>query len=114
MTIQEPSVVAGQSATAVVNEAAEAAYWSENYSKRGYVERHRVYGDYEPAYRHGWESRARLGNQPFRSVETDLERGWDKVKGASTLAWSQAKSAVSDAWHRAGRPGVTLPLHNAG
>ena len=112
MTIQEPSVASGQSATAVVNEAAEATYWSENYSKRGYVEAERPYSDYEPAYRHGWESRARLGNQPFRSVETDLERRWDEVKDASTLAWSQAKSAVSDAWHRAGRPGVTLPLRD--
>ena len=112
MTIQEPSSVSGQSATAVVNEAAEATYWSENYSKRGYIERDRSYGDYEPAYRHGWESRALLGNKTFRDVEADLERGWDKAKGVSTLAWGQARSAVSDAWHRAGRPGVTLPLRD--
>jgi len=112
MTIQEPTGVSGQSATAVVNEEAEATYWSQNYSKRGYIDADRPYGDYEPAYRHGWESRARLGNQPFRSIEADLERGWDKVMGASTLAWTQARSAVSDAWHRAGRPDVTLPLRD--
>jgi hypothetical protein len=41
-----------------------------------------------------------LGNQVFRDVETDLERGWDLAKGESKLAWAQAKQAASDAWHR--------------
>jgi hypothetical protein len=59
MTIQEAGSVAGQSATAVVVPAEEAAYWSANYAKRGYVERDRPYADYEPAFQHGWESRAR-------------------------------------------------------
>jgi hypothetical protein len=110
MTIQEPGSLAGQSVTAVVIPAEEAAYWSENYAKRGYVERDRPYGDYEPAYQHGWESRARIGSRPFREVEGDLERGWEKAKGASQLAWAQARKAVSDAWHRAGRPLVVEPV----
>jgi len=109
MTIQEPGSMAGQSATAVVIAADEAAYWTENYSKRAYVERDRPYGDYEPAYQHGWESRARLGNRPFREIEQDLERGWEKAKGASQLVWNQARKAVSDAWHRAGRSATVEP-----
>lgn len=104
MTIQESSELAGQSATAVVDHAAEAAYWTQNYAKRGYVERDRPYGDYEPAYQYGWESRARMGNKSFRDVESELAKGWEKAKSASKLAWTQARSAVSDAWHRAGRP----------
>jgi hypothetical protein len=108
MTIQAASDLAGQSATAVVDETAEAVYWTENYAKRGYVERARPYGDYEPAYQYGWESRARLGNKPFREVEIELQKGWENAKRASTLAWTQARSAVSDAWHRAGRPAVAV------
>lgn len=110
MTIEEAGALAGQSATAIVNTTAEAAYWSENYAKRSYVEQDRPYGDYEPAYQFGWESRARLGNTPFREVEAELERSWEKAKGASTLSWTQARSAVSDAWHRAGRPARVEPV----
>jgi hypothetical protein len=108
MTIQQASDLAGQSATAVVNETAEATYWSQNYSKRGYVERDRPYADYEPAYQYGWESRARLGSKAFREVEAELAKGWETAKSASKLAWTQARSAVSDAWHRAGRPAAAV------
>ena len=107
MTIEAASGLAGQSATAVVDAASEATYWSENYGKRAYVESARPYGDYQPAYQYGWESRARMGNKPFRDVETELGGGWEKVKGTSNLGWTQARSAVSDAWHRAGRPAVS-------
>jgi len=112
MTIQEAGSVAGQSATAVVVPAEEAAYWSANYAKRGYVERDRPYADYEPAFQHGWESRARLRSRPFREIESELEQGWQKAKGASHLAWAEAKKAVSDAWHRAGRSAVVEPVHD--
>ena len=60
MTIREPGTAVGQIAIAVVDQEAEGTYRSENYVKRGYVERDRPHGDYEPAYQHGWESRARL------------------------------------------------------
>ena len=94
----------GQSATAAVIAADEAAYWSENYGKRAYVESDRPYADYEPAFQHGWESRARLGNKPFREIEGELEKGWEKAKGASPPRLGSGEKAVSDAWHRAGRP----------
>lgn len=92
--------VAGQSAAAILNPADEDAFWSANYLERAYVEPNRPYADYRPAYQYGWESRARMGQRAFREVESDLERGWDVVKGESQLAWEQAKHATSDAWHR--------------
>ena len=109
MSTQAPGVVAGQSATAIVDPLAEAAYWSENYLKRGYIHREKPYSDYEPAFRHGWESRARSASRPFRDIEGDLERGWEAAKGESSLTWIQARYAVSDAWHRAGRPAAVEP-----
>jgi hypothetical protein len=106
MTTQTPSTMAGQSATAIVDPAVEAAYWRDNFAKRGYVDPDRPYEDYEPAFRHGWESRSRASGQPFRDLEGALEQGWDAAKGESPLSWTQARYAVSDAWHRAGRPAV--------
>jgi|KBSSwiStaDraftv2_1062776.scaffolds.fasta_scaffold07647_2 hypothetical protein len=104
MTIPAPSTMAGQSATAIVDPSVEAAYWRDNYLKRGYIDRERPYSDYEPAFRHGWESRSRADGQPFRDLEGALEQGWDAARRESTLTWTQARYAVSDAWHRAGRP----------
>jgi hypothetical protein len=90
---------AGHGAAEAVNPTIEDAYWRENYVTREYVDRALPYSAYAPAYRYGWESRSRYGNRPFAEVESDLERGWDRVKGESSLAWSQAKGAVRDAWH---------------
>jgi hypothetical protein len=92
--------VAGLSAAEAVNPTVEDAYWSANYLERDYVEHDRPYTDYRPAFQYGWESRARLGDQLFRDVESELERGWELAKGESKLAWTEAKHAASDAWHR--------------
>jgi len=97
--------LAGQSVAEAVNPTVEDAYWSANYRNSGYVEKSRPYTDYRPAYKYGWESRSRLGNRPFGDVESDLERGWELAKGESKLAWSEAKQATSDAWHRLESPG---------
>ena len=94
--------LAGQSAVDAVNLTEEDSYWSENYLTRPYVERNRPYSDYRPAYRYGWESRARLGNRPFHEVESELGRGWDEVRGVSKLVWMQAQHAAGDAWRRVG------------
>ena len=57
-------------------------------------------GDYQPAYRYGTQARVNhAGRQWDDSLETDLERGWDKAKGTSRMAWAEAKGAVRDAWH---------------
>lgn len=95
--------LAGRAAAEAVNPTMEDAYWSANYLRRAYVEPNRPYAAYRSAYRYGWESRARLGDLPFRDVESNLERGWDKAKGESKLAWAQAKRAARDAWERIGR-----------
>lgn len=92
--------VAGHATVTAVNPTAEDAYWSANYGTRDYVVRHRPYAEYRSAYQYGWESRARLGDRPFREVESDLGRGWDKAKGDCKLVWAEAKQATRDAWHR--------------
>jgi len=95
--------LAGKGAAEVVNPTVEDAYWRENYRLRPYVNTSRPYDFYEPAYRYGWESRSRYMDRRFEDVETDLERGWDRFKGNSKLAWHEAKDAVRDSWHHVER-----------
>ena len=92
--------LAGKSAAEKVNPTIEDEYWRENYRARPYAKGDMAYETYQPAYRYGWETRSQYAGRKFEDVESDLERGWDKTKGTSRLAWSDAKLAVRDAWHR--------------
>ena len=58
----------------------------------------RVYFDYQPGFRYGWESAVRreyLG-KTFEEAEKDLARGWIG-KG---ITWKESREAVRDAWNR--------------
>lgn len=69
----------------------DADYYREEFDYRS---------DYSPAYRYGTYARAQNADRPWDSaLEADLERGWERAKGKSRLAWSDAKNAVRDAWH---------------
>lgn len=92
--------LAGKGVAEAVNPTVESVYWRETYASRPYVTKGAAYSQYEPAYRYGWESRGRNLGKRFDEVETTLEHGWDKAKGDSKLAWSHAKEATRDAWHR--------------
>jgi hypothetical protein len=99
---------AGHAAGEAVNPTVEDAYWSENYRSRPYYQSGQSYDEYQPAYRYGWESAARpeYKGRKFSEVEGDLERGWDKAKGATSRTWEQSKEAARDAWSRVeGRQG---------
>lgn len=56
--------------------------------------------DYRPAYRYGTFARSQYpGREWDDSLERDLEREWQSMKGSSRLSWNEARSAVKDAWH---------------
>jgi|HubBroStandDraft_3_1064219.scaffolds.fasta_scaffold26126_2 hypothetical protein len=92
--------LAGKGIAESVNPTVEDAFWREHYSRRPYYEKGRRYEDYQPAYRYGWESRAREERRPWREAESDLERGWGLARGESSMTWPQARPAVEDAWNR--------------
>src|SRR4051794_13401396 len=92
---------AGRAIAESADPTAEDAYWRENYAKRPYYEQGVAYDEYQPAYRYGWESRARHGDRSYQDVESDLQAGWDQAKGQSRLGWDRARHAVRDAWDRA-------------
>lgn len=94
--------LAGSAAAQALDPTVETAYWRDAHPSRPYANTEFNYDEYAPAYRYGWESfSSRGGNgKTFESVEADLGRGWDKVKGASRLGWDKAKSASQSAWLR--------------
>lgn len=92
--------LAGHSAAEILNPTEEDAYWREHYSRRPYADETLGYDQYRPAFRYGWESRARHMGQRWDQVERDLERGWREHRGTSRLGWSDAKLAARDAWQR--------------
>ena len=84
-----------------IDPTVEETYWRENHTNRPYYEDNYSYDeDYLPAYRYGWETRAKHHDKRFDDVDSDLERGWDHAKDKSRLDWEKAKVATRDAWHR--------------
>ena len=92
--------LAGKGAAEAINPTIEDEYWRNNYSTRPYATADRGYEYYQPAYKYGWESRAKHGSKEFDSVAGDLQKGWDKARGTSKMEWNEARTPVSDAWHR--------------
>ncbi|HBL26303.1 MAG TPA: hypothetical protein DD490_05645 [Acidobacteria bacterium] len=92
--------LAGKGVAEEVNPTVEDGYWRENFAGRPYAAKDAPYDQYAPAYKYGWESQSLNAGKKFEDVSNDLEHGWDTAKGTSSLPWSHAKSAVSDAWHR--------------
>lgn len=92
--------LAGKAAAEGLNPTEEDAYWRDNYRSRPYADDTLSYDHYRPAYRYGWESRARYADRRWDEVERDLERGWRENRGTSRLGWGDAKLAARDAWQR--------------
>jgi hypothetical protein len=92
--------LAGKAAAAAINPSEEDSYWRDNYQRRPYADDTLSYDYYRPAYRYGWESRARHQGRRWAEVEKELERGWRANRGPSRLGWADARLAARDAWQR--------------
>jgi len=84
----------------LIDPAAEEAYWRENYESQSYYEAGFTYEDYHPAYRCGWEGRARYEGRSFEEAERDLEADYNRYRGSSRLSWDKNRRAVRAAWDR--------------
>jgi phage tail tape-measure protein len=89
-------IAAGEAAT-----REEDDYWRGSFASRPYAAGS-SYEEFRPAYRYGWESRARDPERSFEEAESELRRGWEEGEGHD-LAWERAKQAIRDAWHRVPR-----------
>lgn len=95
--------LAGKAVGERVNPTVEDAHWRENYTNEPYHKQAHGYEDYEPAYRTGYEARARHADSTFDEVEDDLRLDYEKRKGNSRLGWDDAKPATRAAWDRVDR-----------
>jgi len=83
-----------------VNPVMEEAYWRQNYLREPYFERGYTFDDYLPAYRTGWEGRLRYAGRTYEQCERDLQRDYQRNRGASRLEWAKNRHAVRAAWER--------------
>ena len=89
-----------QSIAERVDVTVEEAYWRENYLREPYYERGYTFDDYYPAYRTGWEGRVRYQGRTYEQCERDLQRDYQRNRGASQLEWGRNRHAVRAAWER--------------
>lgn len=90
---------AGNSIAEAVNPTDYTDHFKTTYVTRPYYNSELTWNDYEPAYKYAYDSRGNYVGKSFDSVEADLERGWDKTRATSRLAWADAREAVRDGWH---------------
>ncbi len=95
--------LAGKAGGEAVNPTAEEAHWRGSYANEPYYDAKYQYDDYAPAYKLGYENRARYHDKTFDQTQEVLRSDWEKSKGASRLAWDDAKHATKAAWHRVER-----------
>jgi hypothetical protein len=101
-TVQSASVqdVIGpvKNTTHVWDQLSEDAFWAEHYRTRFYYDESVPYDQYRPAYRYGWEARARHPRCAFEAIEAELKANWQASRAPSKLEWEKAREAIRDAW----------------
>jgi hypothetical protein len=106
--------LAGKAIAEQIDPTVEDAYWRDNYLTRPYAETGMHYGEYQPAYRYGWESALLYPQRSFEETEAELGRNWEARRGSSKLSWDKARHAARDAWnrafHRRANPGTESEL----
>ena len=96
--------LAGKGVAERIDPTAENQYWEQNYRNETYVKPDYTYQDYGPAYRTGYEARARYEGRNFDEVEPELRSDYEsRYRGDSRLEWQDAREATRAAWHRVER-----------
>ena len=95
--------LAGKAIAESIDPTAEDKFWRDEYPKRDYYDESVDYETVGPAYRYGWESRAKHHHRDWDEVEPELERNWTSHRGESSLEWDQARRPIRDAWERIDR-----------
>lgn len=93
----------GRSAAELIDPSAEDDYWREAYLREPYYAEGRSYDYYGPAYRAGYEGRARYHDQHFDDVEHDLAGAYARYRAEHGAEWPEVRDAARSAWDRADR-----------
>jgi phage tail tape-measure protein len=92
--------LAGKEIAERIDPTVEEHHWRNEYPSREYYDPDVDYEEVGPAYRYGWESRAKYHDRSFDEAESDLARDWNAQRGKSSLDWQRARPATRDAWQR--------------
>jgi hypothetical protein len=95
--------LAGKAVAETIDPTAEDAYWRNNYSREPYYQSGVSYEYYAPAYRTGYEGRARYAGRNWTEVERDLQSDYNQSRGTSSLTWDKGRHATRAAWDRVER-----------
>ena len=95
--------LAGSGLAEAVNPTEQDTYWRGQYNREPYYLKDYGYDDYAPAYRIGYEGRARYAGKRFEDVEPELRRSYETDAAGSRLGWDNAKAAMRAAWDRVER-----------
>ena len=85
-----------------VDPMAEELYWREHHASEPYFDGFNfAFEDYLPAWRTGWEGRAKYPGRTFDDAMLDLQQDFNWNRGKSRLLWDQARAAVRASFERA-------------
>ena len=74
-------------------------YFGNRFDPARYADSGETFDDYRPAYRYGTYARHNYAGRDWDdSLDSELESGWERFKGASRLNWERAKHAVKEAF----------------
>ena len=88
------AALAGKNAPHKVDAANEELYWREHYAAEPYYDPAFDFQEYLPAWRTGWEGRAKYPGRSFEDAERELQADYQWNRGQSRLLWEQARAAV--------------------
>ena len=84
-----------------IDPMAEELYWREHHASEPYFDGFNfAFEDYLPAWRTGWEGRAKYPGRTFDEAMRDLQQDFNWNRGKSRLLWDQARAAVRDSFER--------------
>ena len=92
--------LAGKGLAEAVNPTVEEAHWKDAYTREPYYEAGKAYDFYAPAYRAGWEGRARYEGRNFDEAEADLRANYECAIGNRGANWDEGRMAARAAWDR--------------
>ena len=84
-----------------VDPVIEESHWREHFAAEPYYDSAFGFEEYVPAWRTGWEGRAKYAGRSFEDAERDLQADFHWNRGQSRLLWDQARPAVRAAWDHA-------------
>jgi phage tail tape-measure protein len=93
--------LAGKSVAEAIDPTVEDAYWRNEYPRREYYDEEVSYEAIRPAYRYGWESKARYQEHTWEQAQEELRRDWESSKEDHMAgSWEDAQRPIRDAWDR--------------